>query len=86
MDIYSIAITINELITREQPFGPEYGYEQVRAMVLQGNRPRVAESCPYANPTTLELNLFKKLSWAVKAGWYQEWKERPEAETILGEL
>jgi hypothetical protein len=86
MDIYYIAVTINELITREQPFGPDFDFGQVRMNVLNGGRPRGLDTCPYNNASRQDLNLFKKLTWAVKIGWNQEWKQRPSAETLLREL
>jgi serine/threonine protein kinase len=86
MDIYSIAVTINELITREPPFGADGGFDQVRLSVLTGGRPRAMESCPFSTVTELDVILFEKLSRAVKSGWNQEWTLRPSADVMLMEF
>jgi hypothetical protein len=78
MDVYSLALVINEVATLEVPFGSEpfasLRFPEFAGLVWAGSRPPVAHDMPV------------RLKDLVQRSWRREVAERPTAEDVFMEL
>lgn len=85
MDVFATAVTINEILSREIPFGPTITYDAVKASIHAGGRPRKLLNFTYDPMQDVKTPL-GVLNRIVEGGWLQEWKTRPRASELLEEV
>lgn len=84
MDIYATAVTINEIVSREIPFGMA-PYEEVRAGIKEGLRPRMVVRCT-ETPGLNSASIVATLNAMIVAGWKADWTARPKAEDLCNSI
>jgi serine/threonine protein kinase len=81
IDVYGVAVCINELMTRDIPWGMT-PYHEVMAKVRTGLRPRTLNKCPRGQDQTV----FAAMTEMTVRGWAQDWRQRPEMPQLLATM
>jgi len=74
VDIYAFGVLLNEMLTRQRPFGDLAAPGEIRARVLEGGRPDLYRGQPSGAQSLVERC------------WAQSPADRPDLATIAAEL